>query len=263
MYEWTKWIHDMYDYFQDLITTAFDFDGTDRGARKFAFAQLMISGVIVIGVPFRVLMYIGDKIRDRRARAALYADVAAHLPVGATPELARELMAREHLIRRRAYAAPDLPPIDLAVKPADGSYFVTLRAFADEKMKSGAAMNAFEREAAGPIGFLYDSFGPSGFGHFDAFARVAPYRSHELAAIMDRLGMADLKNAVDAAMSIHLQRYQMYQDFIPTGMPVDQARTHPNLPTYEALDNTLKVAGGQDRFLRAANQYFEAAYPWQ
>jgi hypothetical protein len=252
----------MIDYFQDLFTTAFDFDGVDRSARKFAFAQLMVSAVIVIGVPFRVLMYLGDKIGARRANAALFAEVTSQLPVGATRELAQDLMAREQVNRRRAYTAPLLPPIELSAEPVDGSYFATLRHFAEEKIGKGAAMNEYEREAAGPIAFLCDSFASLGFGQFDALKEMPPYRSHELSNMMGRLGLDDMVPAVEAAMSIHLQRYQMFQDFIATGMPADQAKKHPKLPTYDALDNSIKTAGGLDRLVRAVNQYLEGAYPW-
>jgi hypothetical protein len=252
----------MYEYFQDLVTIAFDFDGTDRGARKFAFAQLMISVVIVVGVPFKVMMVIGDYIRNRRADAHLYNEVTADMPFDGAPELKHDLIAREKANRRSAYAAPLLPPIDLTTKPTDGSYFVTLREFADAKKETGKALNAYENEACGPVGFLFDCFGPEGFGHFDTLSGAAPFRSHELRAVMERLGMDDMVNAVEESTAIRLQRYQMYLDCIATGMPAEQAEAHPGLKSYDPLNETVKARGGQDRFLRAANQYFEAAYPW-
>ncbi|MDO6590572.1 hypothetical protein DS901_06075 [Loktanella sp. D2R18] len=252
----------MFAYFQDLITTAFDFEGIDRNARKFAFAQLMVGGVIVIGVPFKILMMIGDAVRNRRAKASIYAEVKKDMPEGASRELVREAAMRAELERRQAYAAPLAPPIDLAPEPVDGSYFVSLRAFAEEKQKSGAAMNAYEREAAGPIAFLFDSFGPKGFGHFDALYSTPPYRSHELSALLETLNLPDLMSAVESAMGLHLQRYQLYRDFAATGMPAEQARAHPDMPSYDALNNTVNIAGGQARFLRAADQYLQAAYPW-
>ena len=252
----------MYAYFQDLITTAFDFDGAARGVRKLAFAQLIVSMVVVVAIPSKILMLIGDRMRKRRAQAALYADVTRNLPAGASAQLIGDLVAQEQANRRRAYAAPLLPPIALAAEPADGSYFVTLREFADEKKQSGAAMNVYEHEAAGPAAFLYDSFGPQGFGCFDACVATPPYRSHELRAVLERLGLAEFTNAVDAAFSIHLRRFQLYQDFTATGMPAEQARAHPDMQTYAPLDNSIRVAGGRARFLRAADQYFQAAYPW-
>lgn len=252
----------MFAYIQDLVSTAFDFEAADRNARKFAFAQLMIVAVIVIGVPFKILMVIGDTVRNRRAKASIYADVKKDLPEGASREIIREAAMRAELERRQAYAVPLAPPIDLAPEPVDGSYFVSLREFAEKKQKSGAAMNTYEREAAGPLAFLHDSFGPEGFGHFDARQNTPPYRSHELRAQLETLNLSDLISAVESAMGLHLQRYQLYRDFTATGMPPEQASAHPDMPSYEALNNTVKVAGGQDRFLRAADQYLQAAYPW-
>ncbi|SFR37072.1 hypothetical protein SAMN04488005_1064 [Yoonia tamlensis] len=252
----------MIDYIQDIITTAFDFDGTDRLARRYAFAQLMIGGVIIVAVPFRILMSVADGIRNRRARAALLDELTRDIPAGATAAQVKDLLPLQQVNRRRAYTAPLLPPIALATAPADGSYFMTLRQFAQEKSRSGAAMNTYEREAMGPVAYIHDCFGTGGFGQFDGYTQTPPYKTHELRAIMGQLGLSEMANAVESANALHLQRYQLFQDFTATGMPAAQAKAHPDMPDYTPLDNAIAVAGGQARLLRAADRYFQAAYPW-
>ena len=253
----------MIEYFQDLIDVAFDFENTSRGARKMAFAQLMISGILVVGVPFKILMFIGDRIRARRAEASLYQDVSQRLPEDARPGLARELVESEQLKNRFSHRYVPPPPLKLAPRPTDGRYFETLRAFAEEKKRTGEVMNEYEREAVGVMGFLYGVFGSNGLAHFDSFGGIVPFRSHELCGALERLGLSELTTTIESALEVHLKRYQLGQDYMATGMPAEQVASHPNMPTYEQLDASLNVQGGSERFIRAANRYLEAAYPWE
>ena len=228
-----------------------------------AFAQLMISGILVVGVPFKILMFIGDRIRARRAEASLYQDVSQRLPEDARPGLVRELVESEQLKNRFSHRYVPPPPLKLAPRPTDGRYFETLRAFAEEKKRTGEVMNEYERETVGMMGFLYDVFGPKGLAHFDSFGGIAPFRSHELRSMLEKLGLGELNSSIESALAIHLQRYQLSQDYMATGMPAEQVASHPNMPTYTQLDASLKVNGGQDRFIHAADRYLEAAYPWE
>ena len=245
----------MIEYFQNLIDVAFDFENTSRGARKMAFAQLMISGILVVGLSFKILMVIGDRIRARRAEEETYLDtVPKRMSGGPGTQAERD---------RPSHRFVPPPPLRLAPRPTDGRYFETLRAFAEEKKRTGEVMNEYERETVGMMGFLYDVFGPKGLAHFDSFGGIAPFRSHELRSMLEKLGLGELNSSIESALAIHLQRYQLSQDYMATGMPAEQVASHPNMPTYTQLDASLKVNGGQGRFIHAADRYLEAAYPWE
>ncbi|KJZ19926.1 hypothetical protein [Loktanella sp. S4079] len=244
----------MIEYFQNLIDVAFDFENTSRDVRKMAFAQFMISAVIVIAVPFKILMVIGDRIRGRRLKRNASIDPMRE------PERFAQAIAAGDLYPHR-FVPPPLP-LRLAPRPMDGRYFETLRAFAEEKKRTGEVMNDYERETVGVMGFLYDVAGSKGLAHFDSFDGIAPFRSHELRSMLEKLGLSELNSCIEAALAIHLQRYQLSQDYVASGMPAEQVASHPNMPTYTQLDASLKVHGGQGRFIHAANRYLESSYPW-
>ncbi len=208
--------------------------------------------------------YIGlrDQRRTRRSHQTLYAEVASGAPIGATNEEIEDLAGAE--LRRRSNAAVHmpLPPLRLASRPADGTYFETLCRFADEKRNATEPLNDFEALAEGPVRFAYKVFGDPGLPHLDTFAGEMPYSSHELQRAMERIGVADYGETLRRAMLIARKRHELVQTLVAGGMSLEDARDNPYLPSYDEFGAFMKQRGGADRLLHVANRYFEGAYPW-
>ena len=114
----------------------------------------------------------------------------------------------------------------------------------------------------GPVAVAETLLGDAGLIQLDGFGEVAPYKGWELRQAMERIGLPEIGGFLEQAVAIFLHRLQLTKDMTDTGMPIEQARDHPDMPQYDALDAQIRQAGGRAAFLAAADRYFAAAYPW-
>lgn len=251
----------MIEYWNGLIDTMLN--GEVRLDRKFAFAQIMIIVVVAFGVPFRILMSLADRRRNKTVQASIYEEMAAKAPPNATRSDIQQMVEHERAARRAAiFETPEIP-LRRASRPTDGTFFETVHGFAKAKQSNYELLNAYEQDAAGLLDLAHAVLGPAGLKHLDIFyGQAVPFKSWELKQSLEQIGLADVGDTVERAIVLHQSRDQTMKDFVATGMPVEQARAHPYLPSYDELENILRGQGGHDRFLHAADRYFEAAYPW-
>jgi len=155
-----------------------------------------------------------------------------------------------------ALAVPRTP------RPTDARYFEAVRRFAAEKQDGGLALIPEETFAIGPVAFIATLLGTDGFEHLDSYPEELPHKSWALRQAAERIGAAKCADPLEQASAIFLHRGQVLADIIATGMPAEQAMSHPDRPSYDKVETLVAEAGGIDRFLAAADQYFAHAYPW-
>ncbi len=154
------------------------------------------------------------------------------------------------------------PVIRHAQRPTDGGEYAAIRAFAEEKHRVGDAVIEEERFAMGPLAVVETLLGDVGLIELDGFGDAAPYKGWELRQAMERIDLPEIGGFLEQAVAIFLHRLQLTNDMTETGMPIEQARVHHDMPQYDALDARIGEAGGLDAFRAAADRYFAAAYPW-
>ncbi len=167
---------------------------------------------------------------------------------------------------------PDVDPLDplyipqpvmrRAARPTEGGAYAAIRAFAEEKHRVGDALIEEERFAIGPVAVAAGLLGDAGLAQMDSYGANPPYKGWELRQAMERIGVPQIGALLEDAVAVFLHRHQLITDMTDTGMPLEQARTHPDMPQYDPLDEKIRQAGGLAAFQAAADQYFDTAYPW-
>ena len=154
------------------------------------------------------------------------------------------------------------PVLRHAARPADGRAYAAIHAFAKEKHRLGDALTEEERFAMGPVATAASLLANNGLGQMDNFGANPPYKGWELRQAMERVGAPQFGAVLEEAMAIFLHRHQLTSEMTGTGMPLEQARTHPDMPQYNVLDVKIQQLGGVAAFHAAVDQYFMRAYPW-
>ncbi|PJI91538.1 hypothetical protein BC777_0369 [Yoonia maricola] len=256
----------MIEFIAQLWDTAFNFEDFSRGERKFAFAQLMfiMIGVFgVVGFIFRIIMRVSGRKHHASAQSRLMDEMAAKARPGATRAEIAQMAHAEREARRAAARYIPPVPVALATRPDDGSYFVTLCAFAAAKQADGLMLNHYEKDALSVLCVAYETLGPAGLARLDDYDGVAPVRSLDLSRVFQQIGLNEFVAPFEKAIAVHLDRHQMIQDFVASGMPLEQAKASYKLPSYMPINESLLLLGGQARLVHLADRYYQAAYPWQ